>query len=139
MSLPAPLPEKAVFPAKDQLILEVFTGNLTRSMDYYRSIGFNVQRSEENFAVLEWHDDAVIYLEQIPEPLKQQDPGRCCGNIRLMVENVDAWYEYVVSKLGLPLIKDIGDRYYGLRDFTIAGPDGIGFRFAQLLDGGHLH
>jgi len=28
----------------------------------------------------------------------------------------------------------IGDRYYGLRDFTIRDPDGFGIRFASLLD-----
>jgi hypothetical protein len=27
----------------------------------------------------------------------------------------------------------IGDRYYGLRDFTIADPDGFGVRFASPL------
>jgi hypothetical protein len=29
----------------------------------------------------------------------------------------------------------IGDRYYGLRDFTIRDPDGFGVRFASVLQG----
>jgi len=27
----------------------------------------------------------------------------------------------------------LGDRYYGLRDFTLADPDGFGVRFASML------
>jgi hypothetical protein len=27
----------------------------------------------------------------------------------------------------------VSDRYYGLRDFTIADPDGFGIRFATVL------
>jgi hypothetical protein len=33
----------------------------------------------------------------------------------------------------LPVIRAIGDRYYGLRDFTVVSPDGIGLRFASYL------
>jgi hypothetical protein len=31
------------------------------------------------------------------------------------------------------LFKEIDDRYYGLRDFTMAGPDGVAIRFATEL------
>ena len=33
----------------------------------------------------------------------------------------------------LRLVREIGDRTYGLRDFTIADPDGFGIRFASWL------
>ena len=36
--------------------------------------------------------------------------------------------------LGVPVLQPIGDRYYGLRDFTIVDPDGYGLRFASYLD-----
>lgn len=32
-----------------------------------------------------------------------------------------------------PIIVPIADRYYGLRDFLIADPDGFGVRFASIL------
>jgi len=38
-----------------------------------------------------------------------------------------------VQQLGARVIKPIADRYYGLRDFTIADPDGFGLRFGTRL------
>jgi hypothetical protein len=35
--------------------------------------------------------------------------------------------------MGARVVSPIGDRYYGLRDFTIADPDGFGLRFASWL------
>jgi uncharacterized glyoxalase superfamily protein PhnB len=45
------------------------------------------------------------------------------------VDECWAW----VQKLGAEVIIPIADRYYGLRDFTIADPDGFGIRFASVL------
>ena len=50
-----------------------------------------------------------------------------------MVPDVDAKYESFVRQLGMDLIHDIKDRDYGLRDFTLRGPDGIGVRFGTYL------
>jgi uncharacterized glyoxalase superfamily protein PhnB len=52
-----------------------------------------------------------------------------------MVPNVDDCWK-VASDVGARVVVPIGDRYYGLRDFTIADPDGFGIRFASLLDRG---
>lgn len=50
-----------------------------------------------------------------------------------MVPNV---YEYWARAraLGCEVIIPIADRCYGLRDFTIADPDGFGIRFAGALN-----
>jgi len=37
------------------------------------------------------------------------------------------------AELGARVIDPIAERYYGLRDFTIADPDGFGIRFATRL------
>ena len=49
-----------------------------------------------------------------------------------MVANVDECWKRA-NELGAPVVVPIADRYYGLRDFTIADPDGFGVRFASLL------
>jgi hypothetical protein len=36
-----------------------------------------------------------------------------------------------VQAAGVPVVVPIGDRGYGLRDFTVADPDGFGIRFAS--------
>jgi uncharacterized glyoxalase superfamily protein PhnB len=51
-----------------------------------------------------------------------------------MVADVDAHWTRAIA-VGARIVTPIADRYYGLRDFTIADPDGIGIRFASLLAG----
>lgn len=52
-----------------------------------------------------------------------------------MVPRVDeAWK--VATAMGARVVIPIGDRYYGLRDFTITDPDGFGVRFASVLNPG---
>jgi len=52
-----------------------------------------------------------------------------------MVPNVDDYWTRA-NEIGAQIIVSIDDRYYGLRDFTIADPDGFGIRFASKLDDG---
>jgi uncharacterized glyoxalase superfamily protein PhnB len=51
-----------------------------------------------------------------------------------MVPDVDECWKRA-NELGARIISPVADRYYGLRDFTIADPDGFGVRFASLLPG----
>jgi uncharacterized glyoxalase superfamily protein PhnB len=56
------------------------------------------------------------------------------ANVQVMVANVDGYWK-LAKEMGARIIIPIADRYYGLRDFTIADPDGFGVRFASLLQG----
>ena len=47
--------------------------------------------------------------------------GQIVGNVRVLVPDVDRYWE-LAQRLGVPVILPIEDRYYGMRDFTIAGP-----------------
>lgn len=49
-----------------------------------------------------------------------------------MVPNVDDYWK-LVGEIGAPVVVPIADRYYGLRDFIIADPDGFGICFASPL------
>ena len=55
------------------------------------------------------------------------------ANVRVMVPNVDDCWR-LANEIGARIVVPIADRYYGLRDFTIADPDGFGVRFASTLD-----
>ena len=55
------------------------------------------------------------------------------ANIRVMVPNVDEKWRLAIESGGR-IVVPIDDRYYGLRDFTIADPDGFGIRFASILE-----
>lgn len=114
---------------KDQLILEIYVRDLKRSIEFYKTLGFSILRQEDNFVELKW-EDSKIYLEQTDDSnLGSRD---LAGNIRIMVPDVDDHWKKVLD-LDLPIVKTLGNRSYGLRDFTIAGPDGIGIRFGTRI------
>jgi uncharacterized glyoxalase superfamily protein PhnB len=50
-----------------------------------------------------------------------------------MVPNVDDCWR-TAKEMGAQIIVPVGDGYYGLRDFTMADPDGFGVRFATRLE-----
>ena len=52
------------------------------------------------------------------------------ANIRVMVPDVDNHWR-LANEIGARIIVPVDDRYYGLRDFIIADPDGFGVRFAS--------
>jgi hypothetical protein len=49
-----------------------------------------------------------------------------------MVPDVDNYWA-LAQKIGAQVLRPLENRSYGLRDFTIAGPDGFGLRFATRL------
>jgi len=111
-----------------QLVVEVYTSHYRASLAYYLQYGFELVRDEGNFAELRW-EDSLLFIEEVKDA---PAPPFNVGNIRVMVADVDRYWEVALG-FGSEVIKPIGDRYYGLRDFTIAGPDGLGLRFASTL------
>jgi len=116
----------------EQLIVELYVRNLKASVAFYQHFGFAVAREESNFIVLRW-EESMLFLEEVPDC--PPPPAHPVGNIRIMVANVDQYWALAVE-LGVQVIRPIADRYYGLRDFTIAGPDGLSLRFGTRLSEG---
>ena len=111
---------------------------MKRSVAFYRSLGFQLLRDGGDFVELTWEDHRLFLAEigafdgvEAAEPA--QTPDFPLANVRVMVPNVDECWK-LAGDVGVRIIVPIGDRYYGLRDFTIADPDGVGVRFASLLD-----
>ncbi|HET6327495.1 MAG TPA: VOC family protein [Planctomycetaceae bacterium] len=113
----------------EQLIVEIYVQDVKQSAAFYERIGFNVIRRDHDFVELGW-ETSRLYLEQIPgQPAPPKTP---VANIRIMVPDVDRYWKQC-GELKLPVIKPIADRYYGLRDFTVVSPDGVGLRLASKL------
>ena len=115
--------------AGSQLVLEMYVRDIRASVAFYEEFGFEVDRDNGNFVSLRWKETQffLVNIENGPAP-----PPHPVGNMRIMVPDVDEYW-LLAQKKRAAVIEPIGDRYYGLRDFTIAGPDGIGLRFSTTL------
>ena len=116
-------------PRNEQLILELYVRNISASVEFYQRFGFRLLRAEPHFVELAW-EQTQIYLEEVADAPAPNGP--IIGNVRVLVPDVDRYWQ-LAQEFGCPVIRPLEDRYYGLRDFTIAGPDGIGLRFATRL------
>jgi len=113
----------------EQLVVALYVRDIRKSREFYRSYGFEVMRDEGTFIELKW-EDARLFLSEVPgTPPPPESP---IGNLRVMVPNVDQYWDLANEK-GATVLSSIEARYYGLRDFTIAGPDGLALRFATWL------
>ena len=113
----------------DQLVVEVMVRDLDHSLAIYTALGFTLERRDGNFAALRF-EGREFFLDQRADLQAVSGPSR--GNVRILTQDVDeAWA--VANGLGLRVERPIGDRYYGLRDFTVLDPDGFGLRFAGRL------
>lgn len=121
----------------EQLVTEIVVTDIRRSAAFYRALGFELLRDGCDFMELTWEDHRLFLAElsafrDINGVAMPPRPALPIANVRVMVPNVDDYWK-LANEIGAPVIVPIADRYYGLRDFTIADPDGFGVRFATLL------
>jgi catechol 2,3-dioxygenase-like lactoylglutathione lyase family enzyme len=116
-------------PATEQLVVEVYVRSLDRALDFYLSLGFEVVERKTGFASLGW-EGHLFFLDERPH---FEPPPSPQANVRVMVPDVDAWWRRATGA-GARVLASIADRDYGLRDFTIADPDGFGIRFATRIE-----
>ena len=112
-----------------QLVAEIYVRDIKRSLEFFRTFGFELVRDDGSFVELRW-EQSLLFLEQVSDAPGSEHPT---GNIRVMVPNVDDYWK-LAQRFGAQVIRSIDDRYYGLRDFTIGGPDGVSLRFVTRLD-----
>jgi uncharacterized glyoxalase superfamily protein PhnB len=121
--------------ANEQLVTELVVSDARCSVEFYRSIGFELLRDEGDFAELSWDGHRMFILAAPPTRSAHSSTGHPevpTVNVRVMVPDVDEHWRRAVA-LGLSVASPIADRYYGLRDFTVLDPDGFGIRFASFL------
>ncbi len=109
-----------------QGVVEVVVPDLEAALQFYRAVGFKVERDTPTFATLRW-DSTFLFVAQNAHATTTPR----WTNIRLVVADVDALWERV-QQLELPIVSHIADRPYGLRDFTVRDPAGFEIRFAQV-------
>ena len=124
----------------EQLVTEIVVRDIQRSTKFYTQLGFKLHRDAGDFVELTWEDHRLFIAElsayhEVTNNMVEGLPERPkfpCANIRIMVPNVDEYWKLAVE-IGARIVISIADRYYGLRDFIIADPDGLGVRFATTI------
>ena len=116
----------------EQLVLALYVRDIKKSGSFYRALGFQIARDEETFMELRWEDALLFIVEMEDAP---RFPVQPVGNIRILVSDVDEHWNRCME-IGAEILRPIETRSYGLRDFIIAGPDGLSIRFATLLKKG---
>ena len=123
----------------EQLVTEIVVKDIKSSVDFYRRLGFDLLRDGGDFVELTWEDHRLFLAElsafrDAHGASLPTTPLFPLANVRVMVPNVDEYWK-LANEIGAQIIIPLADRYYGLRDFTIADPDGFGIRFASLIPG----
>jgi len=120
---------------------EFFVSNVGAAIDFYTNrLAFKVLRLEPEgepgphtiFAIVALGDAHVLLAHEslyAGGPLSERGAG---VDIRIMVPDVDVVYARCREN-SVKIVHDIADRYYGLRDFIIADPNGFRLRFAAPL------
>jgi uncharacterized glyoxalase superfamily protein PhnB len=123
----------------EQLVTEIFVKDIRKAMSWYQSFGFELLRDGGDFVELTWEDHRLFLAEVSAIHDMKMDDHSLHGsnslpvaNVRVMVADVDKYWK-LANEIGAKVILPIADRYYGLRDFTIADPDGFGVRFATRI------
>jgi catechol 2,3-dioxygenase-like lactoylglutathione lyase family enzyme len=122
----------------EQLVTEIVVSDIRRSTEFYCRLGFSLLRDGGDFVELTWENHRLFLAE--PSAFQRVDHVELLApaqfppaNIRVMVSRVGDYWQ-LAREIGARIIVPIADRYYGLRDFTIADPDGFGVRFATILE-----
>ena len=115
----------------EQLVTAMFVRDISRSVEFYRKLGFELVRDDGGFVELAWEGHLLFFNDEFKDELPAS-PGPLRGNIRVMVPNVDDYWA-LAQEMGARVVWPIADRSYGLRDFMVADPDGFGVRFATNL------
>jgi catechol 2,3-dioxygenase-like lactoylglutathione lyase family enzyme len=121
----------------EQLVTEILVRDIRGSVAFYRRLGFELLRDGGDFVELTWEDHRLFLAESsafrdVHDAASATPPRFPLANVRVMVPDVDEYWK-LANDIGAKIIVPVADRYYGLRDFTIADPDGFGVRFASVL------
>jgi catechol 2,3-dioxygenase-like lactoylglutathione lyase family enzyme len=120
----------------EQLVTEIVVRNIRDSVAFYIRLGFELLRDGGDFVELTWEGHRLFLAElsafRDAHNAAVETPPFPLANVRVMVPDVDECWK-LANEIGARIIIPLADRYYGLRDFTIADPDGFGVRFASEL------
>jgi catechol 2,3-dioxygenase-like lactoylglutathione lyase family enzyme len=121
--------------------VEFFVSDFERSIAFYQTLGFEVVRKWEGWALLDragarlaLQDEAYARSHDHYFTHNLDGPRGVGVEVPIEVGDLEAAYE-AASALGTAVVKGITERPWGARDFRVADPDGYFLRFTTPLKG----
>jgi catechol 2,3-dioxygenase-like lactoylglutathione lyase family enzyme len=114
----------------EQLVTEIVVKDIRRSVDFYRRLGFELLRDGGDFVELTWEDHRLFLRRALRVSRRPWSATNHTSAVSHRQRQSD-WK--LANEIGAHIIIPVADRYYGLRDFTIADQDDFGLRFRSML------
>jgi len=100
--------------------------DMDASVAFYVAAGFEVRQYDGGYAFVSVDDESVFDLDRVDKAVSAATNGAGCY---LIVEDVDEWHQRL-SDVPLP-VTTLEDRPWGMREFSLADPNGNSLRFGQ--------
>ncbi|NIA03656.1 MAG: hypothetical protein GWP12_03910 [Nitrospirae bacterium] len=121
----APLDERTA-----QSAVELFCQNLDPAVAFYEKLGFEVERQARPFTAMRGYG-MYIFLNSHEHTIQ----GERWVTLRVITPDVDQLAKRFEAS-GVKFEHPLGDRDYGMREFTVVDPCGFVVRFARPLEWG---
>jgi hypothetical protein len=110
-------------------------GNIEAAMEWYKQLGFQPEYFPPGFAILR-RDEIEIFLQQQPEYVAPDDPGRRereAWNVYIVTDNVKALYQEYSALPGVKISRPLCLQEYGMMEFDVMDLNGHRIVFAQSM------
>lgn len=111
----------------------LLVGNIEPTMEWYKRLGFESRYYPPGFAILR-RDDIEIFLQQQPDYVAPEDPGRRqreAWNVYIVTDNVKALFEEYSALPGVKISRPLCPQEYGMMEFDVMDLNGHRLVFAQ--------
>lgn len=107
--------------------------NLATTASYFKNeLGFNLDFTAPGWEFLSFGEFKVM-LGECTDEMTAEATGNHSWFAHCLIENVDDVYEELTSR-GAKILSPIGNRPWGIRDFSVVTPDGHRIVYGQLTD-----
>ena len=111
----------------------LLVGNIEPTMEWYKQLGFESRYYPPGFAILR-RDDIEIFLQQQPNYVPPDDPGRRdrdAWDVYILTDDVHALHTEYAALPGLNVSRDLRVQDYGMMEFDVEDLNGHRLVFAQ--------
>ncbi len=109
-----------------------YANDLNETADFYKQIGFNVERSDDGVRI-KFDNFRLAFIDENKTPIQNESGLKPKGLgifTYVEVENVDDYYKSLLEK-GIETSSEPNDWPWGKREFVVKDPDGYKLVFFQ--------